>query len=222
VVDSCYICRRTRVDLEHLNEEIRTRVYLSYFSNARSQIDEQRRRISFLQRLKDEESGDPHFRINAMQVFADPAAYKKLMPWIDTLMEVVASESKKVDESASIGMLLDELLTSERRTISKMEDGLNQIRGGFALGGSSPLSLDTVTYSFPVKWTTDTFPFPWHAGQPNEVEPLQRSETGARATVQVELHLCSVCRRMLSETTTTGTSDFRASVETGRRGNGLA
>jgi len=87
--DACYLCGRTQVDLDRLNEEIRTRVYLSYFSNARGQIDDERRTIAFLQRLKDEEGGYPHFRINARQVFGDPKAYEKLMPWIDTLVKIV-------------------------------------------------------------------------------------------------------------------------------------
>ena len=100
--DACYLCRRTQLDLDRLNEEIRTRVYLSYFSNLRGQIDEERRKITFLQRLKDEESGDPHFRINAKQVFGDPKAYEKLMPWIDTLIEVVHSRGGAVDDKHSI------------------------------------------------------------------------------------------------------------------------
>jgi hypothetical protein len=194
--DSCYICRRTRVDLDRLNEEIRTRVYLSYFSNARSQIDEQRRKITFLQRLKDEESGDPHFRINAKQVFEDPLAYKKLMPWIETLMETANAGGQRRVESVTIGELVDALLREERQVTTKMEEGLNQIRGGFATGSGSPYLLETVTQTFPVEWSVDAYPFRWHSNQPIEREPLGRSADGAKATVEIQLHICSVCRRL--------------------------
>lgn len=196
MVDSCYICRRTQVDLDHLNEEIRTRVYLSYFSNARGQIDEQRRKITFLQRLKDEESGDPHFRINARQVFGDPAAYKKLMPWIDTLMDIASSAGKPTENTATIGNLVDELLVAEHRTTSQMEEGLNELRNGFATGGKSPLSLHTVNLDFPVGWTIVGFPFTWRPSQPSDREPLRRSSSGSNATVEIPVHLCSICQKV--------------------------
>jgi hypothetical protein len=194
--DSCYICRRTQVDLDRLNEEIRTRVYLSYFSNARGQIDEQRRKITFLQRLKDEESGDPHFRINAKQVFGDPAAYKKLMPWIDTLMEIAHASPKTTTESKTMGELVEELLADERRLTLKLEEGLNQIRGGFATGGRSPLSLDTVSHFLPVDWSVDTYPIKWQAVQATDREPLHRSPGESKPTVEVQLHICTICQRL--------------------------
>ena len=149
MVDSCYICRRTQVDLDHLNEEVRTRAYLSYFSNARSQIEDQSREINFLQRIQDEESGDPHFRINARQVFSDPEAYKKLMPWIETLMDIAKEHEKRPDDPRTIGELVPELLARERHLTAQMEQGLIELRGGFATGGKSPLSLEVVTYAFP-------------------------------------------------------------------------
>lgn len=194
--DACYICGRTQVDLDRLNEEIRTRVYLSYFSNARGQIDEQRRKITFLQRLKDEESGDPHFRINAKQVFGDPIAYKKLMPWIDTLMEIANAGEKRVDDKRSIGELVEELLAEERHITPKLEEGLNLIRGGFATGGKVPLSLDTVTHALPVEWSVNAYPFTWRAGQANDREPLQRPAGGSKATVEVKIHLCTICQKI--------------------------
>jgi len=196
--DACYICRRTQVDLDRLNEEIRTRVYLSYFSNARSQIDEQRRKITFLQRLKDEESGDPHFRINAKQVFGDPMAYKKLMPWIDALMEIAHASQKSVGETRSIGELVEELLTEERRLTSKLEEGLNQVRGGFASGGRSPLSLETVSQFLPVDWSVDAYPIKWLTGQGGDREPLRRQPGDSKPTVEVQLHICTICQKLTS------------------------
>ncbi|MGP8159463.1 MAG: hypothetical protein ACLPWO_07670 [Thermoplasmata archaeon] len=196
--DACYLCRRTQVDLDRLNEEIRTRVYLSYFSNARSQIDEQRRKITFLQRLKDEESGDPHFRINAKQVFGDPMAYKKLMPWIDTLMEIAHAEQKSVGETKSIGELVEELLTEERRLTSKLEEGLNQVRGGFATGGKSPLSLDTVSHFLPVDWSVDAYSLKWQTGPGGDREPLRRQPGDSKPTVEVQLHICTICQKLTS------------------------
>jgi hypothetical protein len=194
--DACYVCRRTQVDLDHLNEEIRTRVYLSYFSNARAQIDEQRRKISFLQRLKDEESGDPHFRINAAQVFDDPMAYKKLMPWIDTLMEIARAGEEREDVKETIGELVEGLLVKERATTSKMEEGLNRIRAGFATGGKSPLSLHAITQAFPVEWYLDGSPFAWRASPASDREPLRHSLGESKSTVDVVLHICSVCQKL--------------------------
>ncbi|MGA7476798.1 MAG: hypothetical protein WBW47_06220 [Thermoplasmata archaeon] len=195
--DSCYICGRTQVDLDRLNEEIRTKVYLSYFSNARSQIDEQRRRINFLQRLKDEESGDPHFRINARQVFGDPTAYKKLMPWIDQLMEIAKTGEKRAEDPRSMGELIEDLLAEERRITTKLEDGLNQIRGGFATGGKLPLTLERVTHRLPVEWSVDGAPIKWHASHAGDREPLQREPGASRASVEVPLHLCTLCEKIL-------------------------
>jgi len=194
--DACYICRRTQVDLDRLNEEIRTRVYLSYFTNARNQIDEQRRKITFLQRLKDEESGDPHFRINAKQVFGDPAAYKKLMPWIDTLMEIASADAKNPIERQTIGELVEELLAEERHVSPKLESGLDQIRSGFATSGKYPLSLETVTFAFPVEWAVGGAPFAWRTSSANGREPLQRAVGDSKSTVDVQLHICSACRKL--------------------------
>jgi hypothetical protein len=184
------------VDLDRLNEEIRTKVYLSYFSNARSQIDEQRRKINFLQRLKDEESGDPHFRINAKQVFGDPMAYKKLMPWIDQLMEIAKESEKPSDDKRSIGELVEELLTEERRITAKFEEGLNQIRGGFATRGKLPLTLDPVTQVLPVEWSLEEYPFSWRATTAGEREPLRHEPGSSKATVELPLHLCTICKRI--------------------------
>jgi hypothetical protein len=196
--DSCYICRRTRVDLERLNEEVRTRVYLSYFSNARAQIDEQRRRITFLQRLKDEESGDPHFRINAKQVFGDPMAYKKLMPWIETLIETTNSIGKPRAETLTIGELVEALFAEEHATTLRMEEGLNEIRSGFATGKGSPFNLEVVAYSYPVEWSTDRYPFTWHASTSSEREPLVHPSGASKAAVEMPIHLCSICRKILA------------------------
>jgi len=197
--DSCYICRRTQVDLDRINEEIRTRVYLSYFSNARGQIDEQRRKITFLQRLKDEESGDPHFRINANQVFGDPMAYKKLMPWIDTLMEIANAGGRRTDDARTMGELVEELLVEERRITSKLEEGLNQIRGGFATGGKLPLTLEAVSHPLPVEWSVEGFPIKWHASQASDHEPLRKEPGGPRSVVDVQIHLCTLCRKIVGK-----------------------
>jgi hypothetical protein len=196
MVDSCFICRRTQADLDHLNEEIRTRVYLSYFSNARGQIDEQHRKITFLQRLEDEESADPHFRINAKQVFGDPMAYKKLMPWVDTLIEIVNSEEKRPDDSRTIGEVVRGSLAEERHIAAKMEQGLMEIRDGFVSGGKSPLSLEVVTQSFPVEWTMAGSPFVWRASQASEREPLRREPGATKAIVEIPIHLCSICQKL--------------------------
>jgi len=196
MVDSCYICRRTQADLDRLNEELRARVYFSYFSNARNQIDEQQRRFAFLQRLKDEEGGDPHFRINARQVFGDPKAYEKLMPWIGPLMEIANATELRSDDTRTIGRLVEELLDEEHRLASKMEQGLNQLRTGFASGGRFPLVLESVVYTFPVEWSVDSYPFTWHASQVSDREPLRRQPGESKPTVEVQLHLCSVCQRL--------------------------
>ena len=195
-MDSCFICRRTQVDLDRLNEEVRTRVYLSYFSNARGQIDDQRRRITFLQRLKDEESGDPHFRINAKQVFGDPKAYEKLMPWIDQLIEVVRATGRSVDEHKTMGELVEDLLAGERHTATELEQGLNQVRSGFAGGGKSPFALEEVRITFPVDWSMEGSPIAWRSAQPSDREPLQRAAPGSKPSVEFSIHLCSVCRRL--------------------------
>ncbi len=197
MVDSCYICRRTQVDLDHLNEEVRTRAYLSYFSNARSQIEDQSRKINFLQRIQDEESGDPHFRINARQVFSDPEAYKKLMPWIETLMDIAKEHEKRPDDPRTIGELVPELLARERHLTAQMEQGLIELRGGFATGGKSPLSLEAVTYAFPVEWSIAGSPITWHGSQPNDREPLRRDLQGSKTLIDIPLHLCSICRKII-------------------------
>jgi len=198
--DACFLCRRTQLDLDRLNEEIRTRVYLSYFSNARSQIDEQRRKITFLQRLKDEESGDPHFRINAKQVFGDPKAYEKLMPWIDALIEIARASTRPMDEKHTMGELVDELLQDERHLANRLEQGLNQIRAGFATGGKSPLFLEAVTLTLPVDWSLEGLPVSWHPGTPGDREPMHSGSAGSKSTVEVPIHLCSVCRKLVPGT----------------------
>lgn len=200
MVDACYICRRTQVDLDHLNEELRTRAYLSYFTNARSQIDDQRRKISFLQRLKDEESGDPHFRINAKQVFGDPKAYEKLMPWIDTLIEVSRSSERPLEDSWTVGNLVEELLTDQRRIASNLEQGMDQLRSGFAGGEKAPLSLESVTYTFPVDWPVDGPHLKWRAAQANDRPPLQRLPGEGKPVVEMKVFMCTVCRRLLGKT----------------------
>lgn len=184
------------MDLERLNEEVRTRVYLSYFSNARTRIDEQHRRIVFLQRLKDEEGGDPHFRINAKQVFGDPKAYEKLMPWIETLMEIAKGREGVTDDRRTIGELVEELLEDERHRIAKLEHGLNQIRAGFAATGNSPLSLEAFTIAFPVEWSADGKSFPWHETQGHDREPLRQDPGESKPRVEVTILLCSVCRQL--------------------------
>jgi hypothetical protein len=194
--DACYLCRRTQVDLDRLNEEIRTRVYLSYFTNARSQIDAQRRKIAFLQRLKDEEGGDPHFRINAKQVFGDPKAYEKLMPWIDTLIEVSSASGRSVDERRTIGELVNDLLQEEHRQAARLEEGLEQIRSAFPPGAKFPFYLETVTFPFPVGWSLAGNQVAWRPSQPGEREPLQRPSEGSTPTVDIPIHLCTVCREL--------------------------
>ncbi len=197
MVDACYICRRTQVELDRLNEETRTRTYLSYFSNARGQIDDQSRKITFLQRLQDEEGADPHFRINAQQVFGDPEAYKKLMPWVEMLMEIANARPKKPEDTRSIGELVDDLLKDERHLASKMEQGLMELRGGFTVGGRSPLTLEEVTLSFPVEWTIAGSPFTWRASQASDREPLRREPSTSLPVVDIPVHLCSICRKVV-------------------------
>ncbi|HTT44742.1 MAG TPA: hypothetical protein VMH38_01840 [Thermoplasmata archaeon] len=198
--DACYFCRRTQVDLDRMNEEIRTRVYLSYFSNLRAQIDDQHRRITFLQRLKDEESSDPHFRINAKQVFGDPKAYEKLMPWIDSLVEISRATGRSVDEKRTMGELVEEYLAEERRLAAELERGLERLRGGFTVGDKQPLRLESVTYSFPVEWSLEGFPARWKASQPGDREPLRHPPGQSRPTVDLPVHVCSVCRKILEST----------------------
>ncbi len=194
--DACYLCRRTQVDLDRLNEEIRTRVYLSYFTNVRGQIDAERRKIVFLQRLKDEEGGDPHFRISAKQVFGDPKAYEKLMPWIETLIEIASAAGPPKDEGRTIGEAVNELLQEEHRRASKLEEGLEQVRSAFAPGGRSPFYLETVTVTFPVEWVLSGNQLSWHPSQPGEHEPLLRPSEGSKLGVEVPIHLCTVCRKL--------------------------
>jgi hypothetical protein len=192
--DACYICHRTQTDLDRLNEEIRTRVYLAYFANTRNQIDDQRRKISFLQRLKDEESGDPHFRINAAQVFGDPPAYEKLMPWIDRLIEIVRTQGGPVDEKRTIGELVDHLLLDEKHLAAQLEQGLDQLRTRFATSGKVPVSLGEYTLPFPVEWSVEGASAKWRASPASDLEPLRHVPGDARSTVDVKVHLCSICR----------------------------
>jgi hypothetical protein len=194
--DACYICHRTQTDLDRFNEEIRTRVYLAYFANTRSQVDDQRRKISFLQRLKDEESGDPHFRINAAQVFGDPPAYEKLMPWIDRLIEIVRARGGPVDEKCTIGELVDHLLLDEKHLAAQLEEGLDQLRTRFATSGKVPVSLTEYTLPIPVEWSVEGSVSKWHASQPSDTEPLRHVPGEARSVVDVKVHLCSVCRQL--------------------------
>jgi len=197
MVDACYICHRTQADLDRLNEEIRTRVYLAYFANTRSQVDDQRRKISFLQRLKDEESGDPHFRINASQVFGDPPAYEKLMPWIDRLIEIARAQRDAPDEKRTIGELVDHLLAEEKHAGAQLEQSLDQLRSRFATSGKAPVSLTEFTLPFPVEWSLEDSPAKWRASQPSDLEPLRPISGEARSTVDVKVHLCSVCRQLM-------------------------
>lgn len=197
MVDSCYLCKRTQTDLDHLIEEIRTRRYLSYFSEARGQMDEQQRKFTFLQRLKEEEGADPHFRINAKQVFSDPMAYKKLMPWIDTLMEIAHSTGVVIDERRTIGELVEVLLVEERRLATRMEQALNQLRAAFAAGGKSPLSLEAVTLTFPVDWSVEGLPFTWASVATRNPRP---TAGGSRPFVEVSVYLCSICQRIVGTT----------------------
>ena len=203
MVDSCYLCKRTQADLDHLIEEIRTRRYLSYFSEARGQMDEQQRKFTFLQRLKEEEGADPHFRINAKQVFGDPMAYKKLMPWIDTLKEIVHTTGATIDARRTIGELVEELLVEERRLATRMEQALNQLRTAFAAGGKSPLSLDAVTLTFSVDWSVEGLPFTWAA----VAMQTPRSTPGAsKPFVEISVYLCSICQRIVQTTDRTPTA----------------
>jgi hypothetical protein len=194
--DACYLCRRTQADLDRLNEETRTRVYLTYFTNARSQIDDLRRRISFLQRLKDEEGGDPHFRINAKQVLADPPAYKKMMPWIETLVEIAHSVELPADDGRAMSDLVGALLAKEHRTASALEDSVNQLRSGFASGERSPLTLELVKLTIPISWTVDRSVIPWKGDSSSEPEPIRDSPEGRGRSVDLPIHLCTLCKKL--------------------------
>lgn len=195
--DACYLCRRRQVDLDHLNEEVRTKVYLSYFSNIRAQVDELRRRTTFLQRLRDEEGSDPHFRIGAAQVFGDPAAYKKLMPWIDSLIEIARSAPGPAEVSGTIGELVDRLLEQVKMVATRTEEGLNRIREGFATDSHSPLKLEPVVLTYPVGWSVDGSGVAWKGGAPHENEPLHRPPGSSLPTVEIPLNLCTACRKLL-------------------------
>jgi len=198
MVDACYVCGRTQADLDRMNEEVRARVYLSYFSNARGLIDEQHRRITFLQRLKDEESGDAHFRISAAQVFADPAAYKKLMPWIDALMEIERGSLPRAEPNGTIGDLLERLLSRERARTAELEAGLERIRAAFGAGTRSPFALEPWRRAFPVDWAVHDIALPWHASEPGEREPLAPAIGSTKPTVEIQLHLCTACRQLVA------------------------
>jgi len=200
MVDACYVCGRTQADLDRLNEEVRARVYLAYFSNARGLIDEQHRRITFLQRLKDEESGDAHFRIGAAQVFADPAAYKKLMPWIDALMEIDRGSVPRTEPSGTLGDLLERLLGRERARTAELEAALERIRTAFGSGTRSPFALEPWSRPFPVDWAVREVALPWHPSEPGEREPLASPTDSSKPTVEIRLHLCTVCRRLMAAT----------------------
>jgi hypothetical protein len=197
MVDACYVCRRTQVDLDRLNEEIRTRTYLSYFSNVRGQIDEQRHKVTFLQRLKDEESGDPHFRIGAAQVFADPGAYRKLMPWIETLMEIARPPGSAGEVRGTIGEMVERLLDEQRNQTARMEEGLNHLRTEFAGGGHAPLSLQPVVRAFPVGWSLEGHGITWRPNSATETEPLRPAVGNTNPTIDVTLHVCTGCQRLL-------------------------
>ena len=200
MVDACYLCRRTQADLDHLNEEVRTRVYLSYFSNVRSQIDEQQRRLGFLQRLKDEEGGDPHFRIQAAQVFADPGAYKKLMPWVESLVEIARTTEDGPAPQGTVAELVEGLLAKEHTVIVQMEESLAQLRSGFAAGSRSPLALHAVTCAFPVDWSAEAPGLKWRPSHGDNPEPMRRTSAASKATVDVRLHICTACRALTNRT----------------------
>jgi len=195
--DSCYLCGRTQTDLDRLNEEIRTRVYLSYFSNVHGQIDDERRKLNFLQRLKDEEGGDPHFRISARQVFGDPKAYEKLMPWADKLIEMARESQHSIEERTTIGDLVDQLLQERHNRAAELEQGLNQIRAGFATGGKFPFYLERVAESFPVEWAVSPSRVTWRPSQSGEREPLQQTAGESKSVVEAPIFLCSVCRKLV-------------------------
>ena len=196
MVEACYFCRRTQADLDHLNEEVRTKAYLSYFSNVRAQLDDRQRRITFLQRLRDEEGSDPHFRIGAEQVFADPPAYEKLMPWIDTLIEIARSQGPDAAPRGTIGELVQALLARERLLAAQTEEALAEIRGGFTAGGRSPFALHPTVLHLPVDWTVEAASFRWKATGPSDIEPLERKEGAARPTVTFTVQVCTVCERL--------------------------
>jgi len=201
--DACYFCRRTQSDLDRLNEETRTRVYLSYFTNARGQIDDLRRRITFLQRLRDEEGGDPHFRINASQVLGDPAAYKKMMPWVDTLVEIASTVELPRDDSRTMADLVGALLIQERHTAAALEEAVNQLRSGFASGERSPLTLQLVRLTLPVSWPVDRSSIRWKAGPSSEPEPIHSSPERTGHTVDFPIHVCTLCRHLVESNSTT-------------------
>jgi len=123
-------------------------------------------------------------------------AYKKLMPWIDTLMEIARPGGKAAEVQGTIGELVEALLAEERAATSRMEVGLNQIRDGFATGGRSPLSLQTVVHPLPVEWSVDGHPFVWRASSANDREPLRRDPGAPKSTVDVPLHICTVCQML--------------------------
>lgn len=196
MVDSCYFCRRTQSDLDRLNEEVRAKVYLSYFTNLRGQIDDEQRKIAFLQRLKDEEGGDPHFRIGAPQVFGDPGAYKKLMPWVDTLMEIAGAGAPRGELRGTIGELVETLLAQGHVRATELEAAMERMRAAFTSGTHSPLSLHEMTHTFPVEWPVGHVSSTWRSAQPGETEPLRREPGTPGALVDIRLHVCSICRKL--------------------------
>lgn len=192
--DSCYICRRTRSELDRLNEETRTRVYLQYFTNAHGLLDELNRRTTFLQRLKDEEGGDAHLRINAHQVFADPQAYEKMMPWIGRVMEIAHDSPLVKDSSKSIGELLGGLLAEGHNHARAVEEALDQVRAAFAPGQHAPLALEAVSVVVTAPWVLGEDAYVWRTTEKSGAEPLRRVAGRPRPELPMPIFLCTICR----------------------------
>jgi hypothetical protein len=193
--EACYLCRRTQADLDRLNEEIRSRVYLSYFSNARSQLEELQRKIAFLQRLQDEAGTDPHLRLGATLVLGDQASYQKLLPWLGTLAEIVRSHAPPVALEGSVGELAERLLQEVRTLATGVERSLEEVRTAFSPGSGSPLGLKTVGRAFPVRWARELREFVWRPTLAGDQDPLQRRPD--TVTVEVPVLVCTVCAKLL-------------------------
>ena len=202
--DACYLCRRTQSDLDRLNEELRTHAYLAYFSRARSALDDQRRRLNLLQRLKDEESGDAHFRIPAAQVFGDPPAYEKLMPWIAKLIEIAGSPTTSADLSGTMGDLIDRLLVRERSATVHLEEALNRLRSAIPPASGVPIRLETIGIGLPVPWAVDPSIAPPGPEADGSAGPLRPETGGGRTLIDLPVHLCTVCRELLGPGPTKG------------------
>ncbi len=199
MADSCYLCRRTQAELDRLNEETRARVYLSYFSNARAQLDDVLQRIGLLERLADEEGGGPYFRQAAGTVFAALDSEANTLPWLRALRNLVPPGA--LDPTGTIEDLVAALIAEHRQRAAALERILADLRSTLASPRKGPLVLEPTNLPVPIDGAGEPGSLVWSSAGGAGPEPLHRSSDGTRARVDLPVHLCTVCRILVDRPT---------------------